>query len=199
MPADGQAGRNSRLRYREEADMNKKSCLWLGLFVLIIVCIVGIALVYFQMRARAFNSRPLVLIHSPINHAQFQAGNGVSVHATIRSDNGVSRAELWADQSLIASREVNEGSAPAGLVFSADWIASTMGNHVLIVRAFSSDGTAGQASTVVEVRGSEEADTNATTHIVQEGETVESIAAEYGTTPEELVASNPAQHRLPRL
>ncbi len=169
--------------------MNKKSCLWLGLFGLIIICISGAALMYFQTRARSFNSRPLVLLHSPVNHTQVKSGDGVLVHATIRTKNGIARAELWADDVLVATRTITDGSKPPSLVFSENWIASTTGNHVLIVRAFSADGTDGQASTVVEVRESGEA--NGTTYTVQEGDTAESIASNYGTTPEELAASNP--------
>lgn len=170
--------------------MNKKSCLWIGLLlVLIVACIAGIVLVYFQTRPPAVISRPLILIHNPINHAVFQAGDGVLVHATIRADSGLARAELWADEILVASRAVTDGTAPTSLILSEDWIASVVGKHMLIVRAFAADGGEGQASIVVEVEKSK--DTSADTHVVQEGETVESIASDYGMTPEELAASNP--------
>ena len=60
---------------------------------------------------------------------------------------------------------------------------------MLVVRAIAADGTEGQASVLVEVLPRDEAASG--THTVEEGETLESIAEEYGTTPEELASSNP--------
>lgn len=167
--------------------MNKKGCtrwvLWLGLPALVIFCIVATSLVYFQARARAFNSRPLVLIHSPINHEQVRVGDGILVHATGREDGGLRRIELWVDNVLVGARDALEGSFPTTLVFSDRWIASAVGEQELIVRAIAADGTEGQASVLVETFTQDEADSG--THIVEEGENLETIAEEPGTTPEE--------------
>ena len=169
--------------------MNKKSCLWMALFALIIICIAGIALVYFQARARAFNSRPLVLIHSPINHEQFAPGEGALVHATARSERGVKRVEFWADGALLAVQEPPESGPLSPLVLSARWQAGPLGSHVLLVRAVSGDGVEGQSTVAVEVVGEEEAALGG--HIVQAGETLESIAAQYGVSPADVAALNP--------
>lgn len=173
--------------------MKNKGCLrygfWIGLLALVLLCIAAGGLAYFQARARAFNSRPLVLIHAPVNHEQARVGDGVIVHATARADNGLRRVELWADDSFVDGSDAPEGSAPTTLILSSSWIAYAAGNHVLTVRAIASDGTAGQATVMVESLAQEGAD--AGTHTVEEGETIESIAEEYGTTPEEVAASNP--------
>ncbi len=173
--------------------MKNKSCsrwvLPLGFLALVVLCVAAFALVYLQARARVFNSRPLVLIHSPVNHEQARVGDGIIVHATAREDNGLRRIELWANNTLVDARDAPDGNAPTTLVFSGGWVPSAAGNHVLIVRAIAADGTEGQTSVSVEALAQEGVD--AGIHTVQEGETIETIAAEYGTTAEELSASNP--------
>ncbi len=173
--------------------MKKKGCsrwgCWLGLLALAVVCVAVTSLVYFQARARDFNSKPLVLIHSPVNREQARVGEGIIVHATAREDNGLRRIELWVDNTFVDARDAPDGGAPAMLVFSSSWIARAVGSHVLIVRAIASDGTEGQASVVVEALAQDAADSE--THVVEEGETIESIAEEYGITPEELAGANP--------
>ncbi len=169
--------------------MNRKSCLWLGVLALVLVCIAAAALIYFQARARAFNSRPLVLIHAPVNHEQMRVGDGVIIHATARADNGLRRIELWADDTFVDARDVIDGAAPRTLVFSGSWTPSAAGSHVLVVRAIAADRTEGQASVTVEALAQTGSDSGM--HTVQDGETIESIAGEYGITPEELAGSNP--------
>ena len=155
--------------------MKNKGCLWwglwLGLFVVILLCMVGIALLYFQGRVKVFNSRPLVLIHSPINHEQFSPGEGALVHATARSERGVKRVEFWADGALLAVEEHPESGPLSPLVLSAHWQAGSPGSHILLVRAVSADGVEGQSTVAVEVVGEEEAALGG--HIVQAGETLE--------------------------
>jgi LysM repeat protein len=173
--------------------MKKTGCsrwgLWIGLFAVILLCIVGVALLYFQVRIKALNSRPLVLIHSPIYHEQFAPGEGVLVHATARSERGVSRVELWADGTLLSVQEGPQGGPLSPLVLTADWQAASLGSHVLLVRAISADGVEGQATVAVEVLGEEEVALGG--HFVQAGETLESIAEQYGVSSEEVAALNP--------
>jgi LysM repeat protein len=164
---------------------------WLGFgaLALVLLCAAAVAVVYSQVRARAFASRPLVLIHSPINHEQAQFGEGMLVHATARSARGVKRMELWVDDLFIAARD-NPTQGPASpLVISESWTPSSMGSHVLVVHAVSADGVDGQATIIVEAVGEEAATLGG--HTVQAGETVASIAEEHGVSPEELGRLNP--------
>lgn len=141
--------------------------------------------VFSQVRARF--SRPLVMIHNPINRQVITLDDSVMVHATARNERGITRAELWADGELIAEKENPDGDAINPFVLLSSWQPTTLGNHILIVRAFAADGTEGQATVTVEVIEREVKDT----HEVQEGESLESIAEEYGTTEEELEELNP--------
>jgi LysM repeat protein len=173
--------------------MNKSNYLrWgliLGLVGLIIACVLVLGLAYSSGRARAFNSRPLVLIHSPVNHGQVTAGQGIIVHATARSDNGLTHMELWAGDALVTVEAAPNGSAPANLTLSATWVPQFPGSQALIVRAYSADGTDGQTMVMVTVTESGESETGS--YVVQEGDTLTSIAEEHSTTPEDLVDLNP--------
>jgi LysM repeat protein len=156
---------------------------------LAIVCVAAVALVYVQARTRALKSRPLVLILSPVNHEQVRAGDGVVVHATARSKGGVNRVEFWADGELLAVRD-REASGPVSpLMLTASWQSDSPGSHVLLVRAIAADGAEGQATVAIETVGESQAALGG--HVVAEGETLESIADEYGVSPEELEALNP--------
>ena len=84
---------------------NVRSYAFLGVILLSGLCILAAGLYYFNVRARAFNLRPLVLIHAPINRDQVNVGDGVLVHATARENTGLRRIELWADGQLIDARD----------------------------------------------------------------------------------------------
>jgi hypothetical protein len=172
--------------------MKKRSCLrWgvgAGILAALLLCVVIVAAFYFQRRSVAFNSRPLVLIHAPINHDRVAVGEGIPVHATAREDSGLRRIELWVDDELVAARDAPEGGATT-LTLSHGWYARLEGTHLVVVRALSRRGASGQAS--VTVTASASSDVGPETHTIQEGETVEVIAAARGVTPEELAAANP--------
>ena len=137
-----------------------------------------------------FNSRPLVLIHAPLNHEIFETGEVVSVHATAREASvGLGSVELWVDDVRIAIRPAPEGETPDSLLLSESWIPTVPGRHVVIVRAAASNGVQGQATVLVEVV--ERAGTTTGLYPVEEGDTLVSIAEAVGSTPEELSGLNP--------
>jgi len=114
--------------------------LLLGLIGLVLICVLALGLAYSSGRARSFNSRPLVLIHDPFNHDQVSVGEGVTVHATARSDNGLTHMELWAGDTLVAVHAAPEGSTPTHLTLSSVWVPQLTGSQPLIARAYSKDG-----------------------------------------------------------
>ncbi len=172
--------------------MKKKSCLrWglgLGILAVALLCVAAIAVIYFQRRSVSFNSRPLVLIQQPFNHERILVGEGVPVHATAREDSGLRRVELWVDDELLAVREPADTS-PKNLTLTYGWSPVVEGTHVIVVRAISASGALGQST--ITVTASAAAETGPETHTIQEGETVDVIAAEHGVTPEQLAAANP--------
>jgi hypothetical protein len=173
--------------------MKKRGRLgWLlgfGALGVMLLCAAAVGVIYWQVRARALSSRPLVMIHSPLNHDQAQLGEGLVVHATARAKRGVRRMELWADGIFVSARD-NPAQGPISpLVLSAAWMPASSGTHALLVRAVSADGVEGQAAVAIDVVG--EAATALGGHTVAEGETLASIAEEYGVSPDELDRLNP--------
>jgi hypothetical protein len=172
--------------------MKKKRILtWgLGAFVLgsVLICIAAAAIFYFQRRSAAFNSRPLVLIHTPINHDRLAVGQIIPVHATAREQSGLGRIELWIDDELITARDAPEGGATS-LTLTSAWKPGLAGTHLVVVRAFTLRGIPGQSSVMLLASASPAVGPE--THTMQEGETVDVIASDHGVSPDELAASNP--------
>jgi LysM repeat protein len=157
----------------------------LGLLFLVILCLLAGFLLSRLLGAREFNGQPLVLIHSPANNSQVQVGERMLVHVTARADNGLGHLELWADDVLIAEQEAASNQATS-MVLSASWSPRLEGNHELIARAFSSNNVEGQAAVTIAA-----APAGPGPYEVQEGDSLDSIATEFGTTPEELADLNP--------
>ncbi len=169
----------------------RRNYIWwglLGFLLLAVLCVLAYLLYSFAMDRHAFNSRPLVLIHSPFNHDQVRVGEQVLVHATARAGNGLARVELWVDDVLVATRDASEVK-PTTMVLSSDWLATMEGFHILVVRAVAANGVEGQST--ITIQAQEPGLSGTWSHIVQESETLESIALSYGTTPEAIEALNP--------
>jgi hypothetical protein len=68
-----------------EMKKSRRGC-WLGAgaVALALVCAAAVGVVYWQSRATAFASRPLVLIHSPLNHERIN-GEQLSMPPRARS------------------------------------------------------------------------------------------------------------------
>jgi hypothetical protein len=176
--------------------MSKRRSILLAVLGLAVVCVaLSMAgfLLYNALRRRALEERPLVLIHSPLHLEAFEVSDGLLVHATARSESGISRIELWADGEYVAARENPETGPVSLLVFTAGYQPATLGSHTLVVRATSAGGVDGQSTVAIHVvEAVADADEVRGTHFVDDpAETLESIAEEYGTTEEELRELNP--------
>lgn len=175
--------------------MKRSRIIPVVIIALVLLCLVTLLLaylVYSAQRRRAMKERPLVLIHAPLNREQIPLGNGILAHATARAQGGVARIELWADGELVAVRDAPAGGPVPLLALSAGWEPHALGSHVLVVRAISASGVAGQATVAVEgVDAVVQEAPVVGAHIVQEGETLESVAAEVGASIEEVATLNP--------
>jgi len=163
----------------------KRGWLILGGILLIVLILGGIALGQIFKSRQVFNARPLVLIHQPMMNGQFRVGEGIVVHATAREEEGLSGMELWVDGEYIDSVEAEE-PWPTNLTLSSSWVPEYEGKQSIVVRAFSGKGIPGQSMIQVDVSPAEPR-----THMVEEGETLASIAEGYEATPEDLAEVNP--------
>lgn len=166
----------------------KRILIIFGTALLFGLLILALILGWFYRRDQAFNSRPLVLIHSPTNNYRMKTGEMIVVHATAREDRGLQRIEFWADDQLVKAVEPEE-EKPINLVLSSGWVPEASGRHQLVVRAYSSDQVSGQAA--VDVFAEPADQESPVLHQVEEGETLESIGGMYGLSPVELSAANP--------
>lgn len=165
---------------------NRKFAIALGALLLIGICVAAAILLYFPKKARAFYSRPLVLIHDPLNREHITLGDRALVTATARNTSGIKRVELWVNGGFYFAQEAPVGETLQTLSLLTPWEPSSEGEHTLIVRAFSNHDIAGQASIRIWVEKSQP-----TAHTVTEGETLESIAEEYGVSVDDILDENP--------
>jgi hypothetical protein len=162
----------------------KKILVWIFIILgLVVICLLAIGVFSYFRYNQGINSRPLVLIHNPSPNSIINVQDGSLLHATAQSERGLSRLEIWVNNILLSSQKTPQGSNSKMLALSAGWFPQTPGKHIIIARAVSKDGVEGQASMQVEVT---EDGTGVSTHQVQEGETLESIADAYGVTEEEI-------------
>ena len=167
----------------------KRNLLIFGTALLLGLILLALVLGWFYQRDQAYNSRPLVLIHAPHPNKRLMVGEMIVVHATAREDRGLRRIELWADDKLVKAVEPGD-QEPINLVLSSGWVPDSAGRHVLVVRAYSSGQVSGQASIRVFAEEAAEPD-SPILHQVEEGETLQSIAADHGVSPDEITAANP--------
>ena len=137
---------------------NLKFFVALGTLILIGICVVVAIALYFPQKARAIYSRPLVLIHEPLNREHITLGEHALVNATARNSGGVGRIELWVDGTFYFAQEASSDNTLLTLALMAPWEPSIAGEHTLIVRAISKDGVDGQASIRVWVDEPEKAE-----------------------------------------
>ena len=165
--------------------MKKKRLLWLIPVVLLLAVLIWAGVFYFILRNRSLASRPLVLIQSPLNGEYVDVGEGVAVQAVARVDEGVHRMQIWVDDELVAEKNVAGEDINSPMVIITRWVPAASGRHVVSVRAFSGKGMSGHATVFVTAEQKP-----AIRHVVQEGETLEIIAASYGIDEAAIMDAN---------
>jgi hypothetical protein len=144
---------------------------------------------------------PVVSIDSPGQGHEVAVGQIVQIFATGLDETGIDRMELWVD----GQHEATQSSAlPGGtnpFPLHAQWMVETEGTHTIVVRAYNVSDASGQASISVNAVQGPDFPTEMPPegcegvpllpYEVQEGETLEGIAADHGITVEDLLACNP--------
>ena len=165
--------------------MKKKRLLWIIPAVLLLAVLIWVGVFNLILRGRSLDSRPLVLIQSPLNGEYVEVGEGVAVQAVARVGEGVQRMQVWVDDALVAEKVVSKEEINSPMVIITNWVPPLAGRHVVSVRAISGNGVSGQSTVFVmaEVQA-------AVRHVVEEGETLEVIAASYGVEEEAISEVN---------
>lgn len=81
---------------------------------------------------------PTVSFVTPANGAQVSTGAPVIVQASASDARGITRVELWVNNSLISQQTSPAPQGQASLLLNVSWTPPVQGSHVLEVRAFNS-------------------------------------------------------------
>jgi LysM repeat protein len=144
----------------------------------------------------AVEEGPTILIDDPRHGDEVTVGEAVQVMATGKDPRKIARMELWVDGELITSQAsaLSGGTSPFPLV--GLWVATTRGNHSIVVRGYNMDDVSGQASISVNAVDAPQIPEGCPgvtlfEHEVQAGESLEGIAAGYELTVDQVLACNP--------
>ena len=133
-----------------EKKKRNRTCLLIGLGLFLIALIILMGVGFISLRLKAYTPPPLVLIHNPYNHQQVSLETGTFVHASARSEKGISRVELWVDGEFVEAQDAPPTGAISPLVLQSSWQPLGSGIHEVIVRAFDVSGQEGLGSLLVE-------------------------------------------------
>lgn len=168
--------------------MKKRTKILIVLIIIIILILLLIGIFLLVRYVNQAKERPLIQIQQPYNQEKLTYGRGIIIHATATAQDRLSKIELWVDDQLISEKVNPKGEETPNLVLSAAWVPYPLGDHNIIVRAATKRGATGQASIQVEVL--ESASQSTSSYIVQEGDTIQSIASAFDISEESILEFN---------
>lgn len=134
------------------------------------------------------NAAPMTItIARPLNGSHWTLDAFVPVDVVVTSEQPITTLEYWVDGALVDTQTPATDSARVWAEWT--WVLGVEGGHSLIVRATAADGQIG-TSNAIHVEATPPVGYNVLVP-VDEGDTVESLAEAYDTTPEEIAAQNP--------
>ncbi len=135
------------------------------------------------------NAAPLlVTLTDPEDGTSYTAYSALSVAAEAISARPLQALELWVDGTLQGTRSSLDPSATY-MTARWDWVVPSPAIHSLLVRAVDTAGQIG-LSNVVRIEGMEPRGHNLL-YTPQQGDTLDSLAQNFGTTADQILASNP--------
>jgi LysM repeat protein len=142
--------------------------------------------------AAALDEGPIVSLQDPEPGTRLGAGERVLVFATARDAQRVTRLDLWINDVLVMQQAspVPEGVTPLSLVY--EWTPTEAGVHYLMVRAYDSQAYTGESPLVAVTVSADPAPPEQALHVVQPGDTVDSLAAQMGVSAADVRAANPS-------
>jgi hypothetical protein len=89
---------------------------------------------------------PTVTLTSPRPGQTAPVGEQILVHTTSEDTDGVQRVELWVDDELIRADTNPDVNSP--YIVSQPWQSNIAGTHIILVKAFNTQGTEGQSEPI---------------------------------------------------
>ena len=137
---------------------------------------------------------PQVVIQQPQPGVQINTGDDILFSATAMDDGGVIRIDLYVDDQVVLSQSSPDENGVTPLSLNYPLVATAEGTYALTARAYNSQGLMGQ-SPVHHVNVIDTGETGETQelgqYVVQDGDTLESIAKRAGTTVDAILKVNP--------
>jgi LysM repeat protein len=186
--------------------MSRGACLGIGAVVLVgmfaLAALLGYFYFYGNMPRRQTSvaeypvaeplTGPDVTIQEPASGSRFAKGTSFPFLASAQDEQGVIRLDLWIDSTLVISQPSPDASGLSPLILNYPLAAVETGTHALIARAYNSQGEFSESLahyvTVYEPTASMQ---EYAQYTVQEGDTLESIAAKLGVSVDDILQANP--------
>ena len=167
-----------------------------GILVLGVLAVLGYVYLSgnwpFGLAQGALPSGPTVIIQEPVPGTQVAKGDSFIVFVSSHDEDGVTRIDLWADDLLLLSQASPDEGGMTPMTLSYPLVAVETGSYALIARAYNSQGEMGESAvhyvTVYDMNASRQ---DLAQYIVQEGDTLESIAGKVGVPESTIGAVNP--------
>jgi LysM repeat protein len=135
---------------------------------------------------------PTVVITEPQPGDQVIVNEPVFVSARVDDPDRVAKAELWVNGQLVAT-QLGSAESAGHLLVSQVWRPTKAGAYTVLVRGVNSAGYIGESTALIleTVEKSSEPGRDRLQIIAQPGDTVGSLAQQFGTTPGQLRSNNP--------
>jgi Bacterial Ig domain/LysM domain len=139
-------------------------------------------------------THPIVTITRIEPEAGAVANQPITVFADAIDPDGIAQAELWVNGQSIATQLNPQPTSDLAFSISQTWMPTGTGTYSLFVRAQDPRGYLGQSEILpIQVLDkSVQPDPNANTQVIVEpGDTIASLAEQFGTTPQVIQQRNP--------
>lgn len=169
-----------------------KTSYRLARFLLLIFLIMACGLPYPGVPSASssqFTNHIVVSLTEPPDGEAYPISAVLSIRGEAISDDSIARMELWVDGELHETYAAPESDLGL-LVHYWDWSPRTLGTHTLMVRAYN-DQNQTAFSNVVYIKGVEDPGYFIMA-IVDEGDTILSIAQRYNVSMDDILRDNPS-------
>jgi hypothetical protein len=175
--------------------------LAIGAATLGILVVVALGLVFGRqwLVKPGWSGPPEVQILQPYPGQAVERNDEIPVFVRLASAEPVSRIELWVDGVLSASLDPEDLDEPLPAEVAFRWRLAKSGHHVFVARSVDESGIIGTSRPVIIRVEDDSGETWIVSETLDAGETVESIAANLGIAPDDILAANPDAGVAPTL
>ena len=128
---------------------------------------------------------------SPLSGASLPLNAPTRVDVHYFSQKPVQRLEFWVDNQAVGVKDLSGSTTDSAVPVSWTWTPPQAGNFTLLVRAYDSDGRFALSNAVRVHAGTEANGPVLLKHVLQQGDTLATLAQQNNVSPDAIVAVNP--------